>query len=59
MALLPLLPIQNQPLLDREDFDVTKRLQKRIATIAPAVATAALNEQTSVAEIIRMLGVES
>ncbi len=58
-ALLPLLPIQNQPLLDHEDFDVTKRLQKRIAVIAPAVETAALNEKTSVAEILRRLGVES
>ncbi len=58
-ALLPLLPIQSQPLLDRDDFDVTKRLQKRIAMIAPVVATAVLNEQTSVAEIIRMLGVEA
>lgn len=58
-ALLPLLPIRNQPQLDRDDFDVTKRLQKRIAAIAPAVAKTALNEKTSAAEIIRMLGVES
>jgi len=58
-ALLPLLPIQNQPLLDHEDFDVTRRLQKRIAMIAPVVGNAALNDKITAAEVIRLLGVES
>jgi hypothetical protein len=58
-ALLPLLPIQNQPLLDHEDFDVTKRLRKRIGTIAPTVTNAALDDKISATEVIRLLGVES
>lgn len=57
-ALLPLLPLQNQPLLDHEDFDVTKRLRKRISTIAPPVTNAALDGRITVDEVIRLLGVE-
>ena len=58
MALLPLLPLQNQPSLDREDFDVTQRLTRRIAVIAPSASKVALDSKTRVEEVIRLLGVE-
>ena len=57
-ALLPLLPLQNQPTLDREDFDVTARLTRRIAAIAPSVAKAALDPTITVSEVVRLMGVE-
>ena len=57
-ALLPLLPLQYQPLLDSEDFDLTQRLRKRIASISPAVSDAALDSEVSPSEVVRLLGVE-
>jgi hypothetical protein len=55
-ALLPLLPIQRQPLLDSEDFDITQRLRKRIASIAPEAANAVLDKTVTAAEVVRLLG---
>jgi hypothetical protein len=55
-ALLPLLPIQRQPLLDSEDFDLTQRLRKRIASIAPDAANAVLDDAVTPAEVVRLLG---
>lgn len=57
-AVLSLLPLQSQPILDREEFDLTQRLRKRIATIAPAVADAALDSGISPSEVVRLLGAE-
>jgi hypothetical protein len=57
-ALLPLLPLQYQPSLDSEDFDLTQRLQKRIANIAPAITDVALDNAVSPSEIVRLLGDE-
>lgn len=54
-VLLPLLPLQFQPVLDSEDFDVTQRLQKRIMDIAPSVGTAALDDKVSPIEVVRLL----
>jgi len=57
-ALLPLLPIQYQPELDSEQFDVTQRLKRRISDIAPE-AGAALDEAIPATEIVRLLGERS
>ena len=57
-ALLPLLPLQYQPQLDSEDFDLTQRLLKRIVNIAPAAADAALDKRISPSEVVRLLGGE-
>jgi hypothetical protein len=57
-AVLPLLPLQSQPILDSDDFDLTQRLRKRIATIAPAAAGAALDLGVSPNEVVRLLGAE-
>lgn len=54
LALLPLLPIQYRPRLD--NGDLTERLRKRIATIAPAAADAALDDRVTPAEVVRLLG---
>jgi hypothetical protein len=53
-VLLPLLPIQYQPLLRAED--VTERLERRIVAIAPKAAHVALDETVSPVEVIRLLG---
>jgi hypothetical protein len=58
LALLPVLPLQYQPVLDREDFDVTHRLRRRIADIADNAADTALDEAVSPTEVVRLLGVE-
>lgn len=58
-ALLPLLPIQRQPLLDSEDFDLTQRLRKRIASIAPDAANAVLDDAVTPAEVVRLLGAKT
>jgi hypothetical protein len=58
-ALLPLLPIQYQPRLDSEDFDLTQRLRRRIASIAPAAEHAALDAGVAASEVVRLLGAES
>jgi hypothetical protein len=52
-ALLPILPIQYRPQL--EDEDVTERLKRRIAAIAPAVVDVALEEDVPPTEVVRML----
>jgi hypothetical protein len=54
-ALLPLLPLQFQPILDSEDFDLTQRLRKRIRDIAPSIEAVALDEKTSPSEVARLL----
>lgn len=53
-ALLPVLPLQYQPVLRPED--VTERLQARIRTIAPRASQVVLNEAVSVVEAVRFLG---
>jgi len=58
-ALLPLLPLQYQPLLDSEDLDLTRRLRKRIAAIAPSAADAVLDDAVSPAAVVRILGAET
>ncbi|HVL69395.1 MAG TPA: hypothetical protein VM364_19210 [Vicinamibacterales bacterium] len=52
-ALLPVLPFQYQPRLDVEDL--TQRLRKRIAAIAPAAADSALDETVPVTDVVRLL----
>jgi hypothetical protein len=56
-ALLPILPIQNQPVLT--DFDVTERLKRRIGDIAPNAKEVALDDAIPAAEIVRLLGERS
>lgn len=58
-ALLPLLPIQYQPVLDSEEFDLSQRLKKRISDIAPGATHAALDDDISPAEVARILGAQS
>lgn len=53
-TLLPILPIQYQPLLP--DGDVTRRLERRIGDIAPAAQLAALDNSVPPAEVVRLLG---
>jgi len=57
-ALLPLLPIQYQPSLDSENFDLTQRLRKRIGSIAPQVVDTALDDAIPATEVVRLLGSE-
>ena len=53
-ALLPVLPIQYRPRLEEEDL--TDRLKKRIASIAPAAANVALDDNVPPADVVRLLG---
>lgn len=53
-ALLPVLPLQYQAVVATEDL--TERLRKRIATIAPNAAAATLDERVSPVEVARILG---
>jgi hypothetical protein len=53
-ALLPVLPLQYRAVLSAEDL--TERLRKRIDTISPAAAPAALDDKVSPAEVARLLG---
>jgi hypothetical protein len=53
-ALLPVLPIQYRPVLEGEDL--TQRLKKRIAAIAPAAVDVALNEDVPAREVLPLLG---
>lgn len=53
-ALLPVLPLQYQPVLGAED--VTERLRTRILTIAPRASDVILDDSVSPAEVIRLLG---
>jgi hypothetical protein len=58
VALLPLLPLQYQPVLDSENFDLTQRFSKRVSDIAPDALTATLDENIPAAEVVRLLGPE-
>lgn len=53
-ALLPILPLQYEPVLRAED--VTERLRTRIQTIAPKASALVLNESVSPTEVVRFLG---
>jgi hypothetical protein len=53
-ALLPILPLQHQPVLQIEDF--TERVRMRIRNIAPKAADIVLDKSTSPAEVVRLLG---
>jgi hypothetical protein len=53
-ALLPVLPLQYQPVLRAED--VTERLQIRVRTIARRASSVVLDEDVSPAEVVRLLG---
>jgi hypothetical protein len=53
-ALLPILPIQQQPSLQQGDF--TERLQRRVRSIAPRAAEIAFNDSVSPGEVVRLLG---
>lgn len=53
-ALLPVLPLQYQPVLRVED--VTERLRTRIGTIAPKASKLVLDVSVAPAEVIRVLG---
>ncbi len=53
-VLLPVLPLQYQPVLRAED--VTERLQRRIRNIAPRAADVALDEAVPAVEVVRLLG---
>jgi hypothetical protein len=53
-ALLPVLPLQYQPLLQPED--VTERLRARIRAISPSASDIVLDESVSVTEVVRLLG---
>jgi hypothetical protein len=57
-SLLPLLPVQYQPQLDGDDFDLKQRLRKRISGIAPSVSDVALDEEVGPTEVVRLLGVD-
>ncbi len=56
-VLLPILPLQQQPVLRAEDL--TKRLETRIRTIAPKASAVVLDEEVSPAEVARLLGAPS
>jgi len=58
-VLLPVLPLQYQPLMDAEDLDLTHRLRSRIASIAPSAVSAVLDNKVSPVEVVRLLGAES
>lgn len=53
-ALLPLLRLQYRPILKPESFN--DRLERRIASIAPAVANVALKNDIPPNEVVRLLG---
>lgn len=55
-ALLPVLPIQYRPLLEGEDL--TARLKRRIAAIAPGAADVALDEAVPARDVAALLGAE-
>lgn len=57
-AVLPLLPLQSQAVLDREEFDLMKRLTRRIESIAAPIAKIALDSGVSPADVIRALGAD-
>jgi hypothetical protein len=52
-ALLPLLPLQQQPVLERED--VAERFRRRVLAIAPSAAEVVLDESVSPKDVARRL----
>jgi hypothetical protein len=52
-ALFPLLPLQQKPALRAED--VTERLQRRAAEIAPKASRVVLDDDVPVDEVVRIL----
>lgn len=56
-VLLPILPLQYQPRLP--DGNVTRRLETRIADIAPQARSAALDPNVPPEEVVRLLGERS
>ncbi len=52
-ALLPILPLQSRPIMEREN--VVDRLRKRIDTIAPVATAAILDLNTSPAAVVPLL----
>lgn len=52
-ALLPILPVQYQPVLQQEDL--TKRLQRRIADIAPQAQQVVLDQTVPPSEAVQLL----
>lgn len=55
-ALLPLLPLQQRPILDHED--VAARFRRRVLAIAPAAAEIVLDDSVSPKDVARRLGSE-
>lgn len=52
-AMLPLLPIQHQPVLKAED--VTERLRTRVRSIAPKAVNVVLDETVLPGDVVRLL----
>lgn len=57
IALLPLLPIQYQPVLAAENN--AQRLERRLALIVPNTASRVLDDSVKPSEVIRLLGERS
>lgn len=55
-ALLPVLPIQYRPSLESEDL--TERLKRRIAAIAPGAINVVLDEEVPASEVAALLQAE-
>jgi hypothetical protein len=55
-ALLPVLPLQYRPVLEREN--VTERLKRRISAIAPTAVDVALDENVPASDVLPMLGAQ-
>jgi len=55
-ALLPLLPLQQRPVLDQED--VAARFRRRVLAIASSAADIVLDESVSPKDVARRLGLE-
>ncbi len=53
-VLLPVLPVQYQPVLQQEDL--TERLRRRISDIAPQAAHVVLDPTVPASEAVRLLG---
>jgi hypothetical protein len=53
-ALLPLLPLQQRPVLEQED--VTARFRRRVLSIAPSAAEIMLDDSVSAKDVARRLG---
>ena len=53
IALLPILPIQYKPILDRENAE--ERLRKRVEQTAPAATEAVMNMNIAATEVVPLL----